>query len=146
MLLAHGFHREVAFQLLPPLAQVPRHRQARKLFATATPMAPDRVGSTPKICDGTHRIMTIAALATTSAMAAPAARPLAGRVAIVTGSTSGIGLGILEVLAGQGAKVVMNGFGDAAETAALAQRIMSEHETEILYHGADGVDLTRFEP
>ena len=81
--------------------------------------------------------MTIAALATTSAMAAPATRPLAGRVAIVTGSTSGIGLGILEVLAGQGAKVVMNGFGDAAETAALAQRIMSEHETEILYHGAD---------
>ena len=70
-------------------------------------------------------------------MPAPATRPLDGRVALVTGSTSGIGLGIIKILAGQGANVVMNGFGDAAEIGALVQRIMAEHETEILFHGAD---------
>ena len=70
-------------------------------------------------------------------MPAPATRPLDGRVALVTGSTSGIGLGIIKILAGQGANVVMNGFGDAAEIGALVQRIMAEHETESLFHGAD---------
>ena len=46
--------------------------------------------------------------------AATAAAPLAGRNAIVTGSTSGIGLGVATVLAARGASVVLNGFGDAA--------------------------------
>ncbi len=39
---------------------------------------------------------------------------LAGHTALVTGSTSGIGLGVAEVLASHGANVVINGFGDAA--------------------------------
>jgi len=39
-------------------------------------------------------------------------RPLAGRTAVVTGSTSGIGLGIAKALAGAGANLVINGFGD----------------------------------
>ena len=39
---------------------------------------------------------------------------LKGKVAIVTGSTSGIGLGIAKALAAEGADVVLNGFGDAA--------------------------------
>lgn len=81
--------------------------------------------------------MLAATLNPKSPRPAPAARPLEGRVAVVTGSTSGIGLGILEVLAGQGAKVVMNGFGDAAEIDALAQRVATEHGANILYHGAD---------
>ena len=46
-------------------------------------------------------------------LAAP--RPLEGRAAIVTGSTSGIGLGIARALAGAGARVMLNGLGDAVE-------------------------------
>ena len=39
---------------------------------------------------------------------------LKGKIAIVTGSTSGIGLGIAQALAAEGADIVLNGFGDAA--------------------------------
>ena len=48
---------------------------------------------------------------------AAAARPLAGKVSLVTGSTSGIGLGIARALAAAGSAVVLNGFGVAAEIA-----------------------------
>ncbi len=58
---------------------------------------------------------------------------LAGKTALVTGSTSGIGLGIAKALARQGANVVLNGFGDAegpkAQVAALGVKVG--------YHGAD---------
>ena len=58
---------------------------------------------------------------------------LANKTAIVTGSTSGIGLGIAKALARQGANIVLNGFGDVegpkAEIAALGVRVA--------YHGAD---------
>ena len=43
---------------------------------------------------------------------------LKGRVALVTGSTSGIGLGIARALAGAGADVMLNGFGDAEDAMA----------------------------
>ncbi len=55
------------------------------------------------------------------------------KTALVTGSTSGIGLGIAKALARQGANIVLNGFGDVdgarAEIAALG--------VEVFYHGAD---------
>lgn len=58
---------------------------------------------------------------------------LTGKTALVTGSTSGIGLGIAKALARQGANVVLNGFGDSAgpqaEVAALGAKVG--------YHGAD---------
>ena len=58
---------------------------------------------------------------------------LKGKTALVTGSTSGIGLGIAKALAEQGANIVLNGFGDVdgpkAEIAALG--------VKVAYHGAD---------
>ena len=58
---------------------------------------------------------------------------LANKTALVTGSTSGIGLGVAKALARQGANIVLNGFGDAqgpqADISALGARVA--------YHGAD---------
>ena len=60
-------------------------------------------------------------------------RPLEGRTAIVTGSTSGIGLGIATALAQAGAAVMLNGFGDPreieAQRARIATRTMSMSPT-----------------
>ena len=70
--------------------------------------------------------------------ARPAAeRMLAGRAAIVTGSTSGIGLGIAEALASRGANVVINGFGDAHEIERLRAGLAAEHGIKALFDGAD---------
>jgi 3-hydroxybutyrate dehydrogenase len=64
-------------------------------------------------------------------------RPLEGRVALVTGSTSGIGLGIAEALAAQGALIVLNGFAarDAAER--LCQDLGTRHDVAVRYDEAD---------
>ena len=66
-----------------------------------------------------------------------ASRPLAGRGALVTGSTSGIGLGIARGLAGAGADLVLNGFGDAADVARLRDELEREFEVSVAYSGAD---------
>ena len=61
------------------------------------------------------------------------------RSALITGSTSGIGLGIARVLAGQGYDVMLNGFGEADEIEDLkTQLATSGHRVE--YHGADLTD------
>jgi 3-hydroxybutyrate dehydrogenase len=64
------------------------------------------------------------------------ARPLAGKAAIVTGSTSGIGLGIANALASAGADVAINGFGDMSEIENVRQTIEG-HGVRALYSPAD---------
>lgn len=64
-------------------------------------------------------------------------RPLEGKTALITGSTSGIGLGIAEVLAEQGASLVLNGFGDPQSIMRTRDRLAAEHEVEVAYSGAD---------
>jgi 3-hydroxybutyrate dehydrogenase len=62
---------------------------------------------------------------------------LKGKVAIVTGSTSGIGLGIAKVLASQGADIMLNGFGQPAEIEALRTALATEHRVRVCYDAAD---------
>ncbi|MEJ0063830.1 MAG: 3-hydroxybutyrate dehydrogenase [Alphaproteobacteria bacterium] len=62
---------------------------------------------------------------------------LKGKTAIVTGSTSGIGLGIAHLLAKSGANVMLNGFGDAAEIEKTRQSIEAEGNGKVAYNGAD---------
>jgi 3-hydroxybutyrate dehydrogenase len=62
---------------------------------------------------------------------------LKGKVAIVTGSTSGIGLGIARQLAGAGVDVLLNGFGDAGEIERLRRDISDECGVRTAYSGAD---------
>jgi 3-hydroxybutyrate dehydrogenase len=62
---------------------------------------------------------------------------LTGRVAIVTGSTSGIGLGIAKALAGAGCDVMLNGFGDAAAIERERSQIANESSVRVGFHGAD---------
>ena len=58
---------------------------------------------------------------------------LAGKVALVTGSTSGIGLAIARALGGAGARLMLNGFGEDAHLDALCEELGAAH---------DGADLT----
>jgi 3-hydroxybutyrate dehydrogenase len=67
----------------------------------------------------------------------PPQRDLEGETAIVTGSTSGIGLGIARALARRGANVVLNGFGDAGEIEIVRASLAMENEVEAAYDGAD---------
>lgn len=60
---------------------------------------------------------------------------LKGKTALVTGSTSGIGLGIAQALAAQGANVIVNGFGDA--DGARRQIEQAGNGIRVGYHGAD---------
>ena len=64
-------------------------------------------------------------------------RPFAGHLALVTGSTSGIGLGIAEVLAAAGANIVLNGFGAAAEIESTRAELGARNGVEVVYDGAD---------
>ena len=62
---------------------------------------------------------------------------LQGKTALVTGSTSGIGLGIARTFAAQGANIVLNGFGDMKEIDALQADFKEEFKVKAVYHNAD---------
>jgi 3-hydroxybutyrate dehydrogenase len=64
-------------------------------------------------------------------------RTLEGRTALITGSTSGIGLGIAEAFAAQGARIVLNGFGDRMQIEDTRQKLEHTHNVAAFYHGAD---------
>ncbi len=61
---------------------------------------------------------------------------LKGRVALVTGSTSGIGLGIARAFAAEGADVMLNGFGDPAAIEAIRTELTGQG-VRVAYDGAD---------
>ena len=60
-----------------------------------------------------------------------------GKTALVTGSTSGIGRGIAEQLAAQGANIILNGFGDAAQIEVLGSKMAADFGVTVRYDGAD---------
>jgi 3-hydroxybutyrate dehydrogenase len=66
-----------------------------------------------------------------------ATRPLAGKVSLITGSTSGIGLGIARALAGAGSAVVLNGLGVAAEITKTREQIVADFGVKVGYSPAD---------
>jgi 3-hydroxybutyrate dehydrogenase len=66
-----------------------------------------------------------------------AARALDGKVSLVTGSTSGIGLGIARALAASGSAIVLNGFGKSEEIAATQSQLADQFGVQVQYSPAD---------
>jgi 3-hydroxybutyrate dehydrogenase len=64
-------------------------------------------------------------------------KQLAGKAAVITGSTSGIGRAIAEAYAREGAHVMLNGFGDAGEIETLRAGLERDHGVKARFHGAD---------
>src|SRR3954466_2799338 len=63
-----------------------------------------------------------------------------GKTALVTGSTSGIGLGIATRLAADGANIVLNGFGDAGRLEAMRKELAAKNGVQVM---SDGADMTK---
>jgi 3-hydroxybutyrate dehydrogenase len=66
-----------------------------------------------------------------------AVRPLAGRVSLITSSTTGIGLGIARALADAGSDIVLNGFGKPDEVAETMDKVSADYGVHVTYSGAD---------
>ena len=62
---------------------------------------------------------------------------LTGKVSLITGSTSGIGLGIARALASAGSDIVLNGFGKPEQVAGLQQEIAADYRVRVTYSAAD---------
>ena len=70
---------------------------------------------------------------------------LEGKRALITGSTSGIGLAMARALAAEGASVMINGFGDGDEIEAIRAELERTAGTKALYDGADLTDPAAIE-
>jgi 3-hydroxybutyrate dehydrogenase len=73
----------------------------------------------------------------TPARMVEASHPLEGRVSLVTGSTSGIGLGIARALAAQGSAIVLNGFGKPEDIAFTTASLIADYGVQAFYSSAD---------
>jgi len=73
------------------------------------------------------------------------ANPLKGKRALVTGSTSGIGLGIARALAQSGCALTLNGFGDAKEIESLRAELQASGGVDVAYSAADMRDPDQIE-
>lgn len=62
---------------------------------------------------------------------------LKNKVALITGSTSGIGLGIATQLASEGANIVLNGFGEISEIERIKSEIEQKFQVQVVYDAAD---------
>ena len=71
-------------------------------------------------------------------------KPLSGKRAIVTGSTSGIGEGIARALAGAGCQLTLNGFGKVDAIEELCGELAQTSGAEVAYHRADVSDEEQF--
>ncbi|PHS27071.1 MAG: 3-hydroxybutyrate dehydrogenase [Robiginitomaculum sp.] len=64
-------------------------------------------------------------------------KPLSGRAALITGSTSGIGLALADALAGAGVNIMLNGLGDRDAIERTRADLAQKHAVDVRYHGAD---------
>jgi 3-hydroxybutyrate dehydrogenase len=64
-------------------------------------------------------------------------QPLKDKIALVTGSTSGIGLAIAQRLAAAGAHIMLNGMGEASEIEKIRASIANDHSVRVAFNGAD---------
>ncbi len=69
-------------------------------------------------------------------------RTLIGRTALITGSTSGIGLGMAQALAETGANIVLNGLGDPDQIESLRVDMAKQYGVEVIYDGANMLEPT----
>tara|TARA_A100000171_G_C2133823_1_gene148583 strand:+ start:964 stop:1746 length:783 start_codon:yes stop_codon:yes gene_type:complete len=70
---------------------------------------------------------------------------LTGKVALITGSTSGIGLGIAKKLSSQGAHIILNGMGEKTAIQALQASLQKDCNNSVLFHPADLTDPNQIE-
>jgi 3-hydroxybutyrate dehydrogenase len=90
-----------------------------------------------KGCVMTHVSLSSSLAQSDSSTQSTNVRSFEGKAALVTGSTSGIGLAIAEELAAQGAMVALNGFGDRMEIDSICQRLRSRHGIQAHYDDTD---------
>lgn len=64
-------------------------------------------------------------------------KPLLGKTALITGSTSGIGLAIATTMAAKGANIMLNGLGDADAIEKTRATLAGDYGVQVGYHGAD---------